>query len=266
MQITLTNRVAVVTGGSSGIGAGIAEALAKAGAAVVINYHSDEDGAQEVVDQITTAGGRALAIKADVGREADADALIMHAVESFGRLDILVANAGIQADAAFVDMSLDDWQKVIATNLTGQFLVARSAVRRFMAQEPATEVRSRGAIICMSSVHQHIPWAGHVNYAASKGGIKLLMESLALEVAEHKIRVNGVAPGAIATPINQEVWSDPEARKKLLKLIPYGRIGETDDVAAAVVWLASDAADYITGTTLVIDGGMSLYPGFKDNG
>jgi glucose 1-dehydrogenase len=194
-------------------------------------------------------------------------ALFEATADAFGRIDILVANSGIQQDAPFAEMTLAQWQRVLDVNLTGQFLCAREAVRRFDAQaaQPGLS-RARGKVICMSSVHEVIPWAGHVNYAASKGGVMLMMKSLAQEVAQRGIRVNAIAPGAIRTPINRDAWGDPAAEKKLLRLIPYGRIGEPEDVAAAAVWLASDQSDYVTGTTLMIDGGMSLYPAFRDNG
>jgi glucose 1-dehydrogenase len=187
-------------------------------------------------------------------------------IDAFGRLDIVVANAGLQRDAAVTEMTLDQWQAVIDVNLTGQFLCAREGIKQFLAQRASPHSKARGKIICMSSVHEVIPWAGHINYAASKGGIMLLMKSLAQEVAEKKIRVNGIAPGAIKTNINKSVWSDPEQARQLLKLIPYGRIGEPEDIAKAAVWLASDESDYVTGTTLFVDGGMTLYPEFREGG
>lgn len=265
MQISLERQVALVTGGSSGIGAAVAEALAEAGAAVAINYHSHAEAAERLAGKINAAGGRALAVGADVGDEAAVAAMFERTLEAFGRLDILVANSGLQRDAAFVDLSLEDWNTVIHTNLTGQFLCAREAVRQFQRQPRCAASRALGKIIHMSSVHQQIPWAGHVNYAASKGGIDLLMRSLAQEVAERGIRVNAIAPGAIRTPINAEATRG-ESAQKLLGLIPYGRIGDVRDVANAAVWLASDLSDYMVGATLFVDGGMSLYPEFRDNG
>lgn len=263
----LHGQKALVTGASSGIGAAIARAFGAAGAAVGINYHSGGDRAEQVAEEIRSLGGEARTLKADVSDEREVQAMFAAFCDAFGRIDILVANAGIQQDAAFADMSLDQWRRVLDINLNGQFLCAREAVRRFLAQGRDPRVsRAAGKIICMSSVHEVIPWAGHVNYAASKGGVMLMMKSLAQEVAQAGIRVNGIAPGAIRTPINQDAWEAPEARRKLLELIPYGRIGDPEDVGAAAVWLASDASDYVVGTTLFVDGGMALYPGFRGNG
>lgn len=262
MQISLDQQVALVTGASSGIGAGVAQALAAAGAAVVINYHSQAAPAEALARKINAEGGRALAIGADVSKEDEVERLFAQTLDAFGTLDILVANSGLQKDAPAADMTLADWNAVINVNLTGQFLCARAALRIFNRQGVREGVsRAAGKIIHMSSVHQRIPWAGHVNYAASKGGVDLLMQTLAQEVSHQRIRINGIAPGAIRTAINRDV---PE--HDLLKLIPYGRVGDVDDVANAVVFLASDASDYIVGTTLFIDGGMSLYPEFRGNG
>ncbi|MFP5077604.1 SDR family oxidoreductase [Rhizobium sp. YIM 134829] len=263
----LANHVAIVTGASSGIGIAVAEALGRAGAAVIVNYHSQEEPAQDLVDRLKKAGGRARAMKADVSKEEDVLRLFDETVQAFGRVDVLVANSGVQKDAAIAEMTLDDWNTVIDINLTGQFLCAREAVRRFRSQDrQGRPARSAGTIIAMSSVHEVIPWAGHVNYATAKGGIRMLTRSLAQEVAADGIRVNAIAPGAIRTPINKEAWESEAALEKLLRLIPYGRIGEPEDVARAAVWLASDEADYVTGTTLFVDGGMALYPEFRDNG
>jgi glucose 1-dehydrogenase len=265
--MALKDHSALVTGGSSGIGAAVSRAFAAAGAKVAINYHSGREAAEAIASDIRASGGEAFAIKADVSDEGAVEQMIATTVERFGRLDILVANSGLQKDAPFPDLSLEDWRRVIDVNLTGQFLSCRGAVRQFLAQDERPDLsKARGKIICMSSVHETIPWAGHVNYAASKGGIMLMMKSLAQEVAPDRIRVNSVAPGAIRTPINKDAWETEEALQKLLTLIPYGRIGEPEDVARAAVWLASDESDYITGTTLFVDGGMTLYPGFADNG
>ncbi len=266
MSGALAGQVALVTGGDSGIGAQVSRVLAAAGAAVGVNYHRDSAAADAVVREIAAAGGRALALQADVAREADVLALFARLARAHGRIDIAVANAGIQIDAPVAEMTAAAWERVLAVNLTGQFLCAREAIRRFRDQPPCAGSRALGKIVCMSSVHEVIPWAGHVNYAASKGGIQLMMKSIAQEVARERIRVNGIAPGAIRTPINRDAWATAQAQDRLLKLIPYGRIGEPEDVAQAVLWLVSDASDYVTGTTLFVDGGMTLYPGFVDNG
>ncbi len=263
----LQGQRALVTGASSGIGLGVARQIARAGAAVVVNYHSHAEPAEELAAQIRAEGGKAFALGGDVSKEAEVKALFRDAVEALGGLDIVVANSGLQKDAAIAKMTLADWQTVLDVNLTGQFLCCREAIEIFRRQKEANPDRdNHGSIVCMSSVHQIIPWAGHVNYASSKGGIQMMMQSLAQEVAGDRIRVNAVAPGAIRTPINKTAWETPEALQKLLKLIPYGRIGEPEDVARAVVWLASDEADYVTGSTIFVDGGMKLYPGFEDNG
>lgn len=264
MHISLKGQVAIVTGASSGLGAGAARALAAAGAAVVVNYNAHAEPAEKLVAEIREAGGEAIAVGADVSKEDQVEHLFAETIKAFGFLDIMVANSGLQKDAPIVDMSLADWNTVLEVNLTGQFLCARSALRQFLKQGERRVSRALGKIIHMSSVHQLIPWAGHANYAASKGGVDLLMRSIAQEVGQQRIRVNSIAPGAIRTAINEQATH--EGMEKLLKLIPYGRIGDPEDVANAVVWLASDASDYVHGTTLFIDGGMSLYPEFRDNG
>lgn len=257
----------LVTGASSGIGQGIAIAFGQKGANVVVNYHSDEEGANFTLQEIKNGGGNGVIYKADVSKEEDVTAMFDRALEEYKTIDVLINNAGIQKDNSFAEMSLEEWNKVINTNLTGHFLCAREAVKHFQTQEAAgPEAKAIGNIIFISSVHDIIPWAGHVNYASSKGGILMLLKSLALEVAPKKIRVNGISPGAIATDINDEVWKDEEKKKELLKLIPYKRLGQPEDVAKVAVWLASPESDYITGTTIYVDGGMTLYPGFVDNG
>lgn len=263
---SLAGQAALVTGGDSGIGAGTCRALAASGARVAINYLTDSTAADAMCGEIGASGGEAIAVQGDVSSEEEVERMFGRCAEAFGRVDILVANAGIQIDASAARMTLAAWRRVLDVNLTGQFLCAREAIGRFLAQPPTPLSRSAGKIICMSSVHEVIPWAGHVNYAASKGGVQLMMKTLAQEVARSRIRVNGIAPGAIATPINRSAWETPEARAKLLTLIPYGRVGEPLDVARAVLWLASDDSDYVTGTTLFVDGGMSLYPAFVENG
>jgi glucose 1-dehydrogenase len=263
----LAGQKALVTGANSGIGRGVAIALGEAGADVVVNYVAGEDAANLVVEQIRRSGVDACAIKADVSSEIGVAGMFDEMLEHFGTIDILVNNAGLQRDSAFKDMTLAQWNTVLSVNLTGQFLCARRAVAEFLRRGIVPSVScAAGKIICMSSVHQQIPWAGHANYATSKGGIRQLMESMAQEFAPHHIRVNGIAPGAIRTPINTSAWSTKEAYEQLMTLIPYGRIGEPEDIARAAVWLASDHSDYVVGTTLFIDGGMTLYPGFATGG
>lgn len=263
----LKGQIAIVTGANSGIGAGVARALAADGAIVAINYVTHPEAADAVVQEITEAGGQAVKVYADVSKEDEVQKMFQDIIQQFGTVHILVNNAGIQKDAAFVDMTLEQWNWVINVNLTGQFLCAREAAREFIRRGPQPDIsKATGKIICMSSVHEVIPWAGHVNYASSKGGIKLLMESMAQELAPHKIRVVSIGPGAIKTPINHEAWATPDAEQKLLTLIPYGRVGEPADIGEVAAWLASDESDYITGTTIFTDGGMTLYPGFATNG
>ncbi len=263
----LAGQKALVTGANSGIGRGVAIALGQAGADVVVNYVTGDDAANAVVDEVRGFGVNAIAYKADVSMEDQVTGMFAHAIREFGTLDILVNNAGLQRDAKFQSMTLAEWNTVLGINLTGQFLCAREAIREFVRRGVVASVScAAGKIICMSSVHQQIPWAGHANYATSKGGIKMMMESLAQEVAPLRIRVNAIAPGAIRTPINTAAWQTPEAYKDLMTLVPYGRIGEPEDVARAAIWLASDHSDYVVGTTLFVDGGMTLYPGFATGG
>jgi glucose 1-dehydrogenase len=265
--LDLSGQVAVVTGASSGIGQGVAIALAEAGAKVVVNYRGEQEGAELTARAVREAGSEALVVHADVSLEDEVEAMFRQTKEHFGTFQILVANAGLQRDAPAHELTLDDWRKVIDVNLTGQFLCCRAAIREYLARGVQPEIsRATGKIICMSSVHERIMWAGHVNYAASKGGVMLMMQSLAQEYAEKKIRINSIAPGAIKTPINKDAWSTPEALEKLLKLVPYGRIGEVEDIANAAVWLASDHSDYVTGASLFVDGGMTLYPEFREGG
>jgi glucose 1-dehydrogenase len=223
--------------------------------------------AVELVDMLKSRGSRAVAIKADVSDEMQVKAMFQQAIAELGTIDILINNAGLQQDAPFHELTLAQWNRVIGVNLTGQFLCAREAVREFMRRGVKPEVScAAGKIICVSSVHEVIPWAGHVNYAASKGGVMLMMKSIAQEVAPLRIRVNSICPGAIRTPINMEAWDTPEHYNDLMKLIPYKRIGEVEDIGRAAVWLASDYSDYVHGTSLFIDGGMTLYPGFETGG
>ena len=264
---TVQGQRAIVTGASSGIGRATALALGAAGARVVVNYLSGPDAANAVVDEIRKGGVDALALRGDVSNPDDCVALFDAARRQFGGVDILIANAGIQRDAAFTEMTLAQWRAVIDVNLTGQFLCAQEAVRQFRKQgRNAAVSRALGKIVFTSSVHQVIPWSGHANYASSKGGLKLLMQTLAQEVASEGIRVNAIAPGAIRTAINRAAWETQQAETALLRFIPYGRVGDPEDVGKAAVWLASDDSDYVVGTTLFVDGGMTLYPGFREGG
>ena len=263
----LKNQKALVTGANSGIGEACALALGAAGAAVAVNYVSRPEDAERVAQQIRQGGGEAIALQADVSREEQVTAMFAELLTTFGTIDVLVNNAGLQRDSPFHKMTLEQWNTVMGVNLTGQFLCAREAVREFLRRGVVSRVSSAaGKIICMSSVHEVIPWGGHVNYAASKGGVMQLMKSMAQELAPKKIRVNSIAPGAIKTPINRSAWDTPGAEAELLRLIPEGRVGLPEDIAKVAVWLASDASDYVTGTTLFVDGGMTLYPGFATGG
>jgi glucose 1-dehydrogenase len=266
-QPVLKGQPALVTGANSGIGRAVALGLARAGADVVVNYVTHPETADEVVHEIDAMGRRAIALKADVSREDEVDKMFADAVAHFGTLHIVVSNAGLQRDSPFDEMTLEQWNTVIGVNLTGQFLCTRAATREFKRRGVDAGIsRAAGKIICMSSVHQVVPWAGHANYAASKGGVMLLMKTIAQELAPHFIRVNSIAPGAIRTPINTAAWSTPDAYADLMTLVPYKRIGEPDDIAQAAVFLASESSDYVTGATLFVDGGMTLYPGFATGG
>jgi glucose 1-dehydrogenase len=264
----LEGQKALVTGGSKGLGAGIAESLARAGCDVLVNYSNDREGAERVAGIVRSTGRKACVFRADVSKEGEVSELFKAAVAELGRVDILINNSGIQRNAPFDEMSLEQWDSVIGTNLTGQFLCAREAVRLFKRQglDPTISA-SLGKILCISSVHDVIPWAGHVNYAAAKGGVMLLMKSIAQELAPLKIRVNSLSPGAIRTPMNVEKLGSPEEYKSiLLDHIPVKRIGEPEDVGRAAVWLVSDDSEYVHGATLYIDGGMTLYPEFAAGG
>jgi glucose 1-dehydrogenase len=264
---SLKGQKAIVTGANSGIGRAVAIALGHAGADVVVNYVSREEEAMKVVDEIRASGANALAFRADVSGEAEVQAMFARAVDSFGAVDIVVNNAGLQKDAPFDELTVAAWDLVMNVNLKGQFLCAREAVRLFKRQGVRKDVsQAAGKILCVSSVHDIIPWAGHVNYAASKGGVMMMMKSIAQEVAPHRIRVNSISPGAVRTPINVEAWNTRDAYNALMRLIPYKRIGEPADIGRVAVWLASDDSDYITGATLYVDGGMTLYPGFETGG
>ena len=252
----LEGHKAIITGSSSGIGRSCAVRFSGEGADVCVNYYSEHeaDDAGEVVRQVEANGRKAIAIQADVGSEEDVKRMVSAANEAFGGLSILVNNAGIENQVPTMEMPLKDWERVLRTNLTGVFLCMREA---------GALMKDRGgAIINMSSVHQFIPWPGFAHYCASKGGMKLLTETAAREWAPHKIRVINVAPGAIATPINNFVLDDPEAKHAVEEEIPLGRFGQPEEIAAAAAWAASDEASYMTGNTLVVDGGMALYPKF----
>ena len=264
---SLAGQKALVTGANSGIGRAIAIALGHAGADVVVNYVSREEEAQKVVQEIQRCGARAYAHRADVSSEASVDKMFGTMISEFGTVDILVNNAGLQKDAPFEDLSVADWDLVMNVNLKGQFLCSRAAVREFKRRGVKKEVScSAGKILCVSSVHDVIPWAGHVNYATSKGGVSMMMKSIAQEMAPLRIRVNALSPGAVRTPINMDAWGTREAYNSLMSLIPYKRIGEPTEIGRAAVWLASDDSDYITGATIYVDGGMTLYPGFETGG
>jgi glucose 1-dehydrogenase len=253
----LSGRRALITGASSGIGRACAIRLAHDGADVAVNYFSDReaDAAAEVVAEVEKAGRRGIAVRADVGAEADVRAMAARTVDELGGLEILVNNAGIENQVATIDLPLADWERVLRTNLTGTFLCMREAARHMRDA-------GGGVVVNMSSVHQFIPWPGFAHYCASKGGIKMLAETVAREWAPFGIRVVNVAPGAIATPINQGVLSDPEQKEAIEAEVPLGRFGTAEEIAAAVAWIASDEASYVTGTTMVVDGGMALYPKF----
>jgi glucose 1-dehydrogenase len=264
---SLLGQTALVTGANSGIGKAVAIALGHAGANVVVNYVSREEEAVRTLDDVRACGGKAIAFRADVSKEDQVIAMFEAMKKEFGTVDIVVNNAGLQKDARFEDLSVADWDLVINVNLKGQFLCSREAVREFKRRGVRREVScSAGKIICISSVHDIIPWAGHVNYAASKGGVAMMMKSIAQEVAPYRIRVNSISPGAVRTPINESAWKTREAYNSLMTLIPYKRIGEPNEIGRVAVWLASDDSDYITGATLYVDGGMTLYPGFETGG
>ncbi len=263
----LAGQAALVTGANSGIGEAVARCFADAGAKVAINWVVHEEATDAIVADIKKKGGEAMGVKADVSSEAEVQAMFAAVIRAFGTVDILCANAGLQDDAPFTEMTLQKWNHVIGVNLTGQFLCSREAAREFIRRGVRPEVsKAAGKIVCMSSVHQEIPWAGHANYATSKGGVRMLMQTMAQELAPKKIRVNAIAPGAIQTPINRSAWDTPEALKSLMTLIPDGRIGQPEDIGRAAVWLASDDSDYVQGTTLFVDGGMTLFPGFATGG
>ena len=269
MQISLNNQVALITGSSSGIGAGIAKSMAESGATVVINYPSKSslDKATAVLKEITDNGGMGMVCQCDVSKEDEVIDMFQQVISKFGTVDILVNNAGIQKDSKFTEMTLAQWNAVININLTGQFLCAREAIKEFLRRGiNPTRSAACGKIIHICSVHEIIPWAGHANYASSKGAIKMLMQTLAQEYGADKIRVNSICPGAIQTSINKNAWQTTEELNSLLTLIPYNRIGQPQDIGNLAVFLASDMADYITGASIFIDGGMTTFESFSENG
>jgi len=269
MEISLKNQVAVITGASSGIGAGVAKSLASSGATVVINYPFEgaSEQANVVLKEITDAGGKGIIYQCDVSKEDQVVKMFQEVVSELGTVDILINNAGIQKDSKFTEMSIDQWNAVIGVNLTGQFLCAREAIKEFLRRgiDPSRSVAC-GKIIHISSVHEIIPWAGHANYASSKGAIRMLMQTLAQEYGSAKIRVNSICPGAIQTPINTNAWNTEEALNALLTLIPYNRIGQPEDIGNLAAFLASDLSDYITGSSIFIDGGMTTFESFSTGG
>ncbi len=263
----LLKQTAIVTGANSGIGESVAIALGGSGANVVVNYVVNPDAANAVVDKIKSLGADAVAIQADVSKEDEVIRMFQQTINHFDTVDILVNNAGLQRDAKFHEMTLAQWQFVIDVNLTGQFLCAREAIKEFLRRGIVPERSvACGKIICMSSVHQMIPWSGHANYASSKGGIKMLMQTIAQEYGKDKIRANSICPGAIKTPINKAAWDTASAYDKLMDLIPYQRIGIPEDIGKLAVFLASDDSDYITGASIFIDGGMTCFEGFATGG
>lgn len=267
IPLLLKGQKALVTGANSGIGEAVAIALGEAGADVVVNYRTHPERAEDVVKTIRSFKVNAYAHQADVSKEDEVIGMVQKMCKELGTIDILVSNAGLQMDAPFTEMTLEKWNTVIGINLTGQFLCAREAIKEFLRRGVKEEIScAAGKVICMSSVHEVVPWAGHANYAASKGGIHMMMQSMAQEFAPYRIRVNAIGPGAIRTPINKVAWETKEAYNDLMTLIPYNRIGEPKDIAQAAVWLASDHADYINGITLFVDGGMTLFPGFRTGG
>lgn len=257
MYKDLENKVVVITGAATGLGKAMAERFGKEKACVVLNYHSEDSDYKEIIQTIEAAGGKAAAIQGDVTKEEDVKKLLEYAVEKFGTIDVMINNAGIENEVPSEKLTLEDWQKVIDVNLTGMFLASRDAISYML------EHNIKGNVINMSSVHDRIPWPHFVHYAASKGGVKMMTETLALEYAPKGIRVNNISPGAIDTPINAEKFNDPQATQEVIDLIPMGYIGKPEQIAACAVWLASEESSYVTGMTLYADGGMTKYPGFQ---
>lgn len=258
MFTDLKDKVVVITGAGSGIGKSFAEAFGKAEAKVVMNYRSEHhvEDVDQSIKLIEEAGGQAIKVQADVSVEADVNRLVQTAVDTFGTLDIMINNAGFEKPIPTHEMPLEEWQKVIDINLTGAFIGSKAAVNQFFKDD------KKGVILNTSSVHDTIPWPNYANYAASKGGLKLMMETMSMEYAQYGIRINNISPGAIVTEHTREKFSDPTTRAETLEMIPAKEIGEADQVANVALFLASDLASYIHGTTIYVDGGMTNYPAF----
>jgi glucose 1-dehydrogenase len=246
----LQGKVAVVTGAGTGIGQAIAVAFAQSGAAVVVDYVGKASVAEDTISKITAIGGKALAVDADISLPEDVNELVQKTVAAFGKLDVFVNNAGIEKKIAFVDYPLEEWQKIMAVNLTGPFLCSQTAARQMIAQGCG------GRIINISSVHEDLPMPTNAPYCATKGGLRMLMRTIAVELAPHQITVNNIGPGAIYTPIDKDVETDAKLNDQILAEIPLGRWGKPEEVAQLAVYLASDDAAYVTGSTHFIDGGM----------
>jgi len=257
MYTDLKGKVVLITGASTGLGRAMAIRFGQEGANVIINYFEGEEEALAVKKEVDEAGGQGAIVQGDVTKEQDVINLVQTAVQQFGKLDIMINNAGIENPVPSHEMTLENWEKVIGTNLTGAFLGSREAIKYFV------DHNIKGNVINMSSVHEMIPWPTFVHYAASKGGVKLMTETLALEYAPKGIRVNNIGPGAINTPINAEKFADPAKRKDVESMIPLGYIGKPEQIAAVAAWLASDESSYVTGITLFADGGMTKYPAFQ---
>ena len=260
MEISLKGKRALVTGANSGIGEAIAEAMGAAGARVAINYRSDPEAAQNVVKRIQEAGSEALAVQADVAKPEQVTAMFERLDTEWGGVDILVNNAGIDGERMLAwESDLDAWRKVIDINLVGAFDCSSQALKRMVPQKS-------GVIINLTSVHEVIAWSGYSAYTAAKAGLSMLTKTLAQEAAPHGVRVLALAPGAIKTPINKDVWDNPKGLEDLLDKIPMNRLGETGDIAKMAVVLASDVAGYVTGTSIFVDGAMTDYPDFAEGG
>lgn len=257
MYPDLEGKVVIITGAATGLGKAMALRFGKEKAKIVINYRNPDRNVNDMIKEIEQSGGQAIAVQGDVTVEEDMKNLIREATEQFGTLDVMINNAGVENEVPSHELTLNDWNHVINTNLTGAFLGCREAISYMLKHN------IQGSILNMSSVHEIIPWPHFVHYAASKGGMKLMTETLALEYAPKRIRVNNIGPGAINTPINAEKFEDPILRQGVIDMIPMGYIGEPEEIAAVAAWLASSEASYVTGITLYADGGMTKYPSFQ---